>query len=79
METTSQPLQVDTDRQQKARAYALLRRRLSFTNMGIVALAFVFIFWTGLDVGLRDQLVALNWQPLAGWYPLQVLVFFLVL
>ena len=79
METASQPLQVDTDRQEKARAYALLRRRLNFTNMGIVAVAFAFIFWTGLDVGLRDQVVSLNWHPLPGWYPLQILVFFLVL
>jgi len=79
METTSQPLQVDTDRQQKARQYAQIRRQLSFTNIAIVTLAFAFIFWAGLDIGLRDQLVSLNWQPLPGWYPLQILVFFLVL
>ena len=79
METASQSLSVDTDRQHKAREYAQLRRQISFINLGIVAIAFAFIFWTGLDVGLRDQLVSLNWQPLPGWYPLQILVFFLVL
>ncbi len=79
METPIQSAQLDTERQQKAREYARLRRQISFLNMGIVAIALLFIFWTGLDVGLRDQLVGLNWQPLAGWYPLQILVFFVVL
>ena len=70
---------LDPDRQQKAREYARIRRQLSLVGIGIAAVAILFIFWTGLDVALRDWLQPLSWQPLRGWYPLQVLVYFLVL
>jgi STE24 endopeptidase len=79
MQTGTHPPQIDADRQKKAREYAQIRRRLSFINMAIAAIGILFIFWTGLDVGLRDQLVSLHWQPLTGWYPLQILVYFLIL
>ena len=81
METTSQPPQVDTDRQQKARKYAQLRRQISFINLGIVADSDGVDLWTDLDTGLRDQLQFL-WVgnlSLGGWYPWQVLVYFLAL
>src|SRR5438876_2941861 len=47
--------------------------------MGIAAIAILFVFWSGLDIALRDWLQPLNWQPIAGWYPWQVLLYFLVL
>ena len=81
METGSRPQQteLDPERQQKAREYARIRRRLSFVSMGIAAVAILFVFWSGLDIALRDWLQPLSWQPLRGWYPLQVLIYFLVL
>src|SRR2546421_3460124 len=74
-----QQAEIDPDRQQKAREYARIRRQLSLVSIGIAAVAILFIFWSGLDVALRDWLQPLSWQPLRGWYPLQVLVYFLVL
>jgi STE24 endopeptidase len=74
-----QQAEIDPDRQQKAREYARIRRQLSFVSIGIAAVAILFIFWTGLDIALRDWLQPLSWQPLRGWYPLQVLFYFLVL
>lgn len=72
-------MEIDQERQQKAREYARLRRRLSLTDLLIAAIGILFVFWTGLDKGLRDQLQPLGWQPFSGWYPLQILVYFLVL
>ena len=74
-----QQTEIDPDRQQKAREYARIRRQLSLVGIGIAAIAILFIFWTGLDIALRDWLQPLSWQPLRGWYPLQVLFYFLVL
>src|SRR5436305_7378969 len=82
METDiKQPQQeeIDPDRQQKAREYARIRRQLSLVGIGIAAVAILFIFWSGLDVALRDWLQPLSWQPLRSWYPLPVLLYFLVL
>jgi STE24 endopeptidase len=83
METETTQLQqaeLDAERQQqKAREYARTRRRLSFVSMGIAAIAILFVFWSGLDIALRDWLQPLSWQPIAGWYPWQVLLYFLVL
>ncbi len=74
-----QQAEIDPDRQQKAREYARIRRQLSIVGIGIAAIAILFIFWSGLDIALRDWLQPLSWQPLRGWYPLQVLIYFLVL
>ena len=74
-----QQAEIDPDRQQKAREYARIRRQLSLVGIGIAAIAILFIFWSGLDIALRDWLQPLSWQPLRGWYPLQVLLYFLVL
>src|SRR5229473_2335524 len=82
METDiQQPRQVeiDADRQVKAREYARLRRQLSFISIGIAALGMLFIFWSELNIALRDWLQPLNWQPVSGWYPWQVIVYFLLL
>ncbi|GAC1349780.1 MAG: M48 family metallopeptidase [Ktedonobacteraceae bacterium] len=73
-----QQVEINADRQQKAREYARLRRQLSFISIGIAALGMLFIFWSELNIALRDWLRPLNWQPVAGWYPWQVLVYFLL-
>ena len=82
METdTKQPQQVelDPDRQKKAREYARVRRRLSYISMGIGAVAIIIFLATDLKFWLRDALHGLSWQPISGWYPLQVLFYFLIL
>lgn len=72
-------MEIDTGRQQKAREYARLRRQLSFVNIGIAVVGIIFIFWSELYIGLRDWLQPLAWQPVTGWYPLQVAAYFLIL
>ncbi|MFL5661441.1 MAG: hypothetical protein ACJ8BW_08810, partial [Ktedonobacteraceae bacterium] len=72
-------MELDLDRQRQAREYARTRRRLSFVSMGIAAVGIIFVFLSGLDTGLRDWLQPLTWQPIPGWYPWQVLAYFLVL
>ncbi len=74
-----QQAEIDPERQQKAREYARIRRQLSLVGIVIAAIAILFIFWSGLDIALRDWLQPLSWQPLRGWYPLQVLLYFVVL
>src|SRR5579859_412251 len=76
---TSNNATIDTERQQQAREYARKRRRLSFINIGIGALALLFIFWSELNIALRILLQPLNWQPVPGWYPWQILLFLLIL
>ncbi len=71
--------ELDPERQQKAREYARLRRQLSFVNIGIAVIGIIFIFWSELYIGLRDWLQPLSWQPVTGWYPLQVVAYFLIL
>ncbi|HVB60849.1 MAG TPA: M48 family metallopeptidase [Ktedonobacteraceae bacterium] len=75
----SSGVELDAARQQQAREYARIRRQLSLTSLGIAALGILFIFMSGFDVALRDWLQPLGWQPVSGWYPVQVLVFLLVL
>src|SRR5437588_4925466 len=82
MDTFSQQsnnVEIDEDRQRKAREYARKRRRVSYIDMGIAAVGIIFVFLSGLNITLRNWLQPLAWHPVAGWYPLQVLVYFLVL
>ncbi|GAC1386859.1 MAG: M48 family metallopeptidase [Ktedonobacteraceae bacterium] len=72
-------VEIDENRQQKARQYARIRRQLSFTGMGIAAIAMLLIFWSELYIALRNWLQPLAWQPFSGWYPLQVAAYFLIL
>jgi STE24 endopeptidase len=72
-------MEIDEERQQKAREYARIRRRLSFVDMGIAAVGVIVILTSGLAFWLRDVLHPLGWQPVTGWFPWQVLVYFLVL
>jgi STE24 endopeptidase len=82
METgTKEPQQeeLDPDRQKKARTYARIRRRLSYVDMAIAAVGIIIFLTTDLKFWLRDSLHVLSWQPISGWYPWQVLVYFLIL
>jgi STE24 endopeptidase len=76
--TETNPVAINEERQIKAKRYARLRRRLSFVDMGIGAAGVACLLFTGLAGWLRDRLHFLGWQPLSGWFPLQVLVFFLI-
>jgi STE24 endopeptidase len=72
---------LDAERQRAAREYARKRRGLSLLDMGIAAIGIAIILGAGLDRWLRDVLSTdfLGWQPLAGWYPLRILPYFLIL
>ncbi len=72
-------VELDLDRQQKAKEYARIRRRLSYVNMGIGVVGVFILLFTNLDIWLGEQLQRLNWQPIAGWFPVQILVYFLIL
>jgi STE24 endopeptidase len=74
-----QQVELDLDRQQKAKEYARIRRRLSFVSMGIGVIGVFILLFTNLGIWLGDQLQALSWQPIAGWFPIQILVYFLIL
>ena len=74
-----QQVELDLDRQQKAKEYARIRRRLSYVSMGIGVIGILILLFTNLGIWLGDQLQVLSWQPIAGWFPLQILVYFLIL
>jgi STE24 endopeptidase len=79
------PAQIDVERQQKAREYARIRRRLSFVNLAIAFMAIALILAFGLDKWLRNAIEGvakgsfLNWQPATDWFPIQILLYFLIL
>src|SRR5213592_3671495 len=74
-----QQVELDLGRQQKAKEYARIRRRLSYITMGIGVLGVFILLFTNLGIWLGEQLQALSWQPVAGWFPIQILVYFLIL
>ncbi len=74
-----QPAQLNEERQQQARAYARVRLRLSLVSMGIAALCIAVVLGARLDVWLRTVVAPLAWQPVHGWYPLQILLYFVLL
>ena len=73
----AQQVEIDQERQVKAKMYARMRRRLSYISMGIAAIGVCVLLFTGISGWLRDQLRSLDWQPVHSWFPLQVLCFFL--
>jgi STE24 endopeptidase len=77
--TTSAEL--DPARQEQARRYARQRRRLSLVNLAISVLLIGALLLSGLNFRLRDALAPLagGWEPVAGWQPLLVAAYFLVL
>jgi len=74
-----QHAEIDEGRQEKAREYSRIHRRLSFIDMGISAVGIVLIFLLGLDTWLRNLLHGLSWQPVTGWYVLLVPCYLLIL
>jgi Zn-dependent protease with chaperone function len=74
-----QQVELDRDRQQKAKEYARIRRRLSFLSLGIGVVGVCILLFTNLASWLGDRLQGLSWQPIAGWFPIQILVYFLIL
>jgi STE24 endopeptidase len=79
-------IEIDGERQREARTYARLRRRLSFIGMGFGAFCVLLVIGLGWDRWLRDLLRGafplasfMNWQPQSGWYPLQLVLYFLIL
>ncbi|MBO0779660.1 MAG: M48 family metallopeptidase [Ktedonobacteraceae bacterium] len=78
-------MQIDEERQRKAREYARLRRWLSLTSNAVLGLCAVLLIIFNVDKWLRDQLQSvarqfppLSWQPVPSWYPLQILLYFLI-
>lgn len=75
-------VELDVERQQKAREYARIGRRLSLIGLGISAAGVLILLLSGLGNWLRDILrlpTWLGWQPVTVWYPLQILTYFLVI
>ena len=77
--TKPEQVELDAERQRKAKEYARIRRRLSFVSMGIGVAGILIFLFTNLGIWLRDRLQVLSWQPIAGWFPWQILVYFLIL
>jgi len=72
-------MEVDTERQQKAKEYARLRHRLLLVDLSIAAAGVLIVLLSGLGIWLRNILHPLAWQPIPGWSPWRVLVYFLIL
>jgi len=77
--TKPEQVELDAERQRKAKEYARIRRRLSFVSIGVGLAGILIFLFTNLGIWLRDQLQVLSWQPIAGWFPWQILVYFLIL
>lgn len=82
---TENGIEIDVERQREARKYARLRRRFSFISLGCGAVSVLLVIGLGWDRWLRDLLGGVNpqgswlsWQPHAGWFPLQILLYFLI-
>ena len=72
-------MEIDVDRQQKAREYARIRHRLLLVDLAIAAAGVLIVLLSGLGTWLRNILHPLAWQPIQGWFPGQILVYFLIL
>ncbi|GCE25981.1 peptidase [Dictyobacter alpinus] len=79
-------MEIDVDRQQKARAYARTRRRLSYVSMSIGVLSILIVLGAGLDKWFRDVVESagswfplLTWQPHPAWFPWQIAVYCLLI
>ena len=71
---------LDAARQEKARRYARQRQTLMLINLGISAVVIAVLLFSGLSFWLRDALrFAAGWQPIEGWEPLLITLYFLVL
>src|SRR5260370_22458003 len=75
----TQPAELNPERQQNAPQYARIRRRLSLVSLAIGAAGVIIFIFTPIATRLRDVLHPLAWQPIQGWFPSQVLGYFLIL
>lgn len=78
-------MEIDVERQYKAREYARIRRQLMLVNLGIGTLCILVVLVAGLDKWLRNLVQGsarafplLDWHPLPGWFPAQIIVYFLI-
>lgn len=75
-------VELDNERQQQARTYARIKRRVSFIGLGISTVGVLVLLLSGLGTWLRDTLrlpTWLAWQPVTGWFPWQILAYFLLI
>src|SRR5713226_3315930 len=79
LEGQQQHTELDPERQKKAREYARLRHRLLLVDLAIATAGVLIVLFSGLGTWLRAVLHPLGWQPIAGWFPWQVLLYFLAL
>src|SRR5258708_30707206 len=77
--TKPEQVELDAERQRKAKEFGGIRGRLSFVSIGIGVAGILIFLFNNLGIWLRDQLQAMSWQPIAGWFPWQILVYFLIL
>jgi STE24 endopeptidase len=80
-QSTAAPVELDPARQEDARRFARQRRRLSLVNLAISVVLIAILLLSGLNFWLRDTLALLSgrWEPVAGWQPLLVALYFLAL
>jgi STE24 endopeptidase len=78
--------EIDVERQAKARTYARQRRRLSYGSLGFGLVCVLIVLGARLDTWFRNVIQGttsgipiLNWQPLAGWFPFQIIVYFVLI
>ncbi|HVU71204.1 MAG TPA: M48 family metallopeptidase [Ktedonobacteraceae bacterium] len=82
LSTSTDEVELDKGRQAQAREYARIKRRVSFIGLGLSAAGVLILLFSGLGIWLRDVLrlpTWLNWQPLNGWFPWQILAYFLLI
>jgi STE24 endopeptidase len=71
---------LDDARQRKAHRYARQRQTLMLINLGVSAVVIAVLLFSGLSFWLRDALeFAVGWQPIPGWEPLRITLYFLAL
>jgi len=71
---------LDPDRQAKARRYARQRHTLALVSLALDAALIAILLFSGLSFALRDALAgAPAWEPVAGWLPARVGLYFLIL
>jgi STE24 endopeptidase len=78
-------MDIDIARQQKAREYARIRRRISYITMGVGAICILAVLVAGLDKWfgaliqqMTHSLSLFNWQPRPDWFPFQIILYFLL-
>jgi STE24 endopeptidase len=78
--TPTDPPELDAERQTLARRYARQRQWLSVIDLTISAILLLILLFGGLGFALRDALAPLaRWQPVSGWHPLQIALYFLII